>query len=371
LDGREQPNESLPRSEVFYTLNVLLGLSRLSQVPRDIDVSTIFERNVMHLLRLPVEKYAFGMTLWSAAELGLRIPREVMRHIEALLSTRENWRTFRAQDLGMMLSGIVALAKADRTELCRFAEPLFEFIVERYRGPCGVFFDAPFGFRRRFASFASQTYLSLACYSYGELTRNAHAIELANACTRRLIDLQGPHGEWPWFFDAQNGVVVDFYEVYSVHQYGMAPAFLECAERHGISKAKDAIIRGFNWVLGDNQRGNLMLMPELCLSIRSQVRKHELYSTKRRAARAVRNALLWNASTPIGPESLQLRLECRSYELGWLLWSFGNRTDLPQLTHNQIFVDALSQSGKRNIPGMSSTPRCGGSTQRLCLSSTD
>ena len=140
---------------MFYTLNVLLGLSRLSQVPHDIDVAAIFERNALDLLRLPVEKYAFGMALWSAAELGLRVPRDVVRHIEALLSTRENWRTFRAQDLGMMLTGIVALAKADRTELWRFAQPLFEFVVDRCRGQSGLFFDAPFGFRRRFASFAS------------------------------------------------------------------------------------------------------------------------------------------------------------------------------------------------------------------------
>ena len=32
-----------------------------------------------------------------------------------------------------------------------------------------LFFDAAIGPRRRFASFATQTYLTLACYAYGEL----------------------------------------------------------------------------------------------------------------------------------------------------------------------------------------------------------
>ena len=132
LDGRKQPNQSLPRSEVFYTLNVLLGLSRLSKIPTDIDLGAIFERNVWQLLKLPVEKYAFGMAMWAAAELGLDVPVEVVRHIKALLSEKKNWRTFRAQDLGIILTGIVALAKADRKELHQFAEPLFEFLVERY-----------------------------------------------------------------------------------------------------------------------------------------------------------------------------------------------------------------------------------------------
>jgi hypothetical protein len=343
LDGRDQPNESLPWSDVFYTLNVLLGLSRLSHVPNGINVSATFERNVLQLPRLPVEKYAFGMALWAAAELKLDVPAEVMHHIEALLSEKKNWSRFRAQDLGMILTGIVAQARAERKELYRFAEPLFAFLVERYHGASGLFFDEPFGLRRRFASFASQTYLTLACYAFGELARNERAIGIANACAQKLIDLQGPHGEWPWFFDAQNGLVLDFYEVYSVHQYGMAPAFLEFAERHGVPRARDALIKGFEWVLGDNQLAKPMLIPEMHLSIRSQVRKHELRTNKLRMVRAVHNAGLGRGSSLINAANLRTRLECRSYELGWILWSFGNRTDLPQLTHNQIFIDALDQ----------------------------
>jgi hypothetical protein len=41
----------------------------------------------------------------------------------------------------------------------------------------------------------------------------------------------------------------------------------------------------------------------------------------------------------IDPGDVGLRLECRSYELGWILWSFGQRSDLPELTHHQIFRD--------------------------------
>jgi hypothetical protein len=347
LDGRGQPNESLPRSDVFYTLNVLLGLSRVSHVSNGIDVSAIFERNVLQLPRLPVEKYAFGMALWAAAELKLDVPAEVVRHIEALLSEKNNWRYFRAQDLGMMLTGIVAQARADRKQCYRFAETLFAFLVERYHCASGLFFDEPFGMRRRFASFASQTYLTLACYAYGEFARNQRAIEIANACVRKLIDLQGPHGEWPWFFDAQKGLVLDFYEVYSVHQYGMAPAFLECAERHGVPGARKALIRGFEWVLGHNQLAKLMLIPDMHLSIRSHVRKHELHTNKFRMVRAVHNAYVGCSVGLTEPATLGVRLECRSYELGWILWSFGKRADLSQLTHNPVFVDDLDRS--RNL----------------------
>jgi hypothetical protein len=61
--------------------------------------------------------------------------------------------------------------------------------------------------RQRFASFATQTYLSIACYNYGDFAEDSSAVMMATNCVRKLIALQ----------------------VYSVHQYGMAPALLECA----------------------------------------------------------------------------------------------------------------------------------------------
>jgi hypothetical protein len=342
LDGRELSNESLPPSDVFYTLNVLLGMSRVDEVPDSINVSEIFRRNVLQLTKMPVAKYAFGMALWAAAELELDVPEEVARDLNSLLAERRNWREFRAQDIGMLLTGIIAQAKAGRKDWYRFADPLFSFLSDRYHSESGLFFDAPSGFRRRFASFATQTYLTIACYYYGECTGNSPAIAMANACTRKLIGMQGPRGEWPWFFDAQHGHVVDFYEVYSVHQYGMAPALLECAERHDVQEARAALIKGFKWVLGENQLGKSMLIPELQLSIRSQVRKSELRTKKKRMLRAVRNAYMRHSSTLVDATDVGLRLECRSYELGWILWSFGQRSDLSQLTHNQAFGNALS-----------------------------
>jgi hypothetical protein len=46
LDDRKQANESVPPSDVFYTLNVLLGMARVPRVPPHIDLSGTFLRNV-------------------------------------------------------------------------------------------------------------------------------------------------------------------------------------------------------------------------------------------------------------------------------------------------------------------------------------
>jgi hypothetical protein len=313
LDGRVSPNESLPRSDVFYTLNVLLGMSRVRQIPDNIGVPEIFRRNALQLTTLPVAKYAYGMALWAAAELNLDVPEPVASAARALLSDEAQWDTFRAQDLGMLLTGVVAQTKMGRTEWLPFVGLLYRFLRKRLTSGSGLFFDAASGARRRFASFATQTYLSIACYHYGEYANDPAAIKLATTCVQKLIALQGQQGEWPWFFDAVSGRVLDFYEVYSVHQYGMAPALLECAERHNVRGAKDALVKGFKWVLGENQLGRSMLVPELGLSIRSQIRKNELSTKAPRILRAVKNACLGRNSGLIDSSGVGLRLECRSY----------------------------------------------------------
>lgn len=345
LDDRTKPNESVPHSDLFYSLNVLLGYARVQQIPSNIDVREIFRRNVSQLITLPVHKYAFGVALWASAELGLEIPGDVLDAISTLLSSKENWVAFRAQDLGMILSGVVAQSRFDRKLWFRLGTELSSFLIDRYHCTSGLFCDAPTGLRRRFASFATNTYLTLACYMYGEFANDHRFIDVANSCTRALIARQGPDGEWPWFFDAMTGLILDFYEVYSVHQYGMAPAFLECAERHGVQEARPALIKGFEWVFGNNQLGKLMLMPNLHLTIRSHVRKHEFRTNKLRMLRAIKNSVCHQEARLIDPSSIQLRLECRSYELGWILWSFGKRHDLRQLTNHHVFADALKNCG--------------------------
>jgi hypothetical protein len=338
LDGRASANESLPPSDVFYTLNVLLGMSRVAEIPDNINLLEMFDRNVVQLTHLRVPKYAFGMALWAAARLGFGIPERVARELRTLLTEEGRWETFCAQDLGMLLTGVVAQARAGNKEWARFANPLFRFLKERFHGGSELFFNAPSGLRRRFASFATQTYLSIACYHYGEFAGESSAIAMASNCVRKLIALQGPLGEWPWFFDAATGRVLDFYEIYSVHQYGMAPALLECAERYDVAGARDALIKGFKWVLGDNQLGRSMLVPELGLSIRSQIRKHELTTKAPRMLRAVKNVCLGRTSGLIASSDIGIRLECRSYELGWILWSFGRRSDLRELSDHWAFA---------------------------------
>jgi len=340
LDGRPQPNESIPHSDVFYSLNVLLGLSRVpDRAAIGLDLEAIFEGCVRRLLTLPVRKYAYGMALWSGAELGFALPGDVERPIHAFLKNRDNWRDLKAQDIGILVTGLSAQAKRGRaTADTEIVHELFEFLVAHYTCRSALFFDAAHGLRRNFGSFATQTYLTIACYNYHHAFGDERALRLANACARKLMSLQGPLGEWPWFYHVPSGKVVDFYEVYSVHQDGMAPAWLEFAEKQGVTGATDAIITGFNWILGKNQMGESMLRPDLGMVVRSQVRSGELTNKSSRVLRSVFHAYMSPSQGLARPDRLTLRLECRSYHLGWVLWAFAGRDDLEMITHADAFV---------------------------------
>lgn len=341
-----RPHVSIPASDVFYTLNVLLGLSRVRDreaVPWDL--GQLFRTSCDRLQGLPVPTYAYGMAMWAGGELELEIPEQTMRTIEGLLADRSAWIEWSAQDVGIMLSGVIAQSGAGRTVWEGRAHALMEHLKENHAGsPSGLFYESPARFRRRFASFATGTYLTLACFQYGERFGDQEAINIALRCAGALRQKQGPRGEWPWFYDVRSGRILDWYQVYAVHQDGMAPAFLHHADKHGDIDAREAVRRGFFWVLGENELGASMLVPEHGIILRSHMRI-EGRQRERRALRAVINWAMGRASSPLGPDRVTVDRECRSYHLGWILWSFGARDDYRELTHHTAFAETPATAG--------------------------
>jgi hypothetical protein len=341
LDAPQPTNQSVPHSDAFYTLNVLLGVSRLPHGIRASlpDLESTYAGCCGEVRNPLFRAYACGMALWAGAALDIAPPGAMIDRVLALTSDRRALATMTAQDIGMLVSGSTALMTAEGGAWGEIAERLIGHLRERYYDPATrMFYNQPTGVRRRFSSFASQVYSMLALYHYGAARDADWAIGIANAAAARMIKLQAPNGEWPWFYYVPGGRVVDFYEVYSVHQHGMAPAFLHHAVEHGVAGARAAMGKGFLWLFGDNEMGVSMLRPAEGMFYRSQVRAGELDANRARACRSVGNAILRRSDTVDRHKKLVLRQECRSYELGWILWSFGGRTDYPELTERPEFA---------------------------------
>jgi hypothetical protein len=101
--------------------------------------------------------------------------------------------------------------------------------------------------------------------------------------------------------------------------------------------AREAIVAGFNWIFGANEMGRSMLVPELRLIYRSMARCGFRGSREARLARAVFGTLVAGENWPAQRPAVRLTREMRSYEFGWLLWSFAGRTDYPELTERDEF----------------------------------
>ena len=335
----EPANESIPASDIFYTLNVLLGFSRLPEpvIRTNVDAAAVFERCCRAAESAPLRVYGYGMALWAGAAYGIAPSGPLADRVRATLADDDALSRLTAQDLGILIAGLCAQSAAS-AEWRLAADRTVTILRDRYHEPASrLFYNQPRGLRRSFSSFASQVYPLLALYRYGETFAQDWAIALADAAAASLIALQGPRGEWGWFYYVPQGRVVDFYEVYSVHQHSMAPAFLHHAVQHGVAGARQALVKGFKWLFGDNQMGVSMLRPTERLFYRSQVRQGEPDSAWRRGVRSVANAVLHRSDTVERHTGLALRRECRSYELGWILWSFGGRTDYPELTQRPEF----------------------------------
>lgn len=340
FDPRHPGNESVFESDIFYTLNVLLGLSTVPATfhgkPDGLHATYDSCCGVAGDPRL--KTYAYGMALWTGATLGFAPPDRLIDHVTMLLTSSHALDTMTAQDVGMLASGSIAMSVKDGGRWRALADMLVERLRHHYyNSRTNLFYNQPNGFRRNFSSFASQVYAMLALYQYGEAFGADWAIQLANEASRRIISLQGPLGEWAWFYYVPGGRIVDFYEVYSVHQHGMAPAFLHHAVAHGVAGAREALIKGFNWLFGLNQMNVSMLRPVESMFYRSQLRRGELETSWPRILRSVLNAALVRSDAVRHHHGLVLREECRSYELGWILWSFGDRTDYPELTNRSEF----------------------------------
>jgi hypothetical protein len=335
----------LPVPNVFYTLNVLLGLSRVRPAdrPSDVDIERVYLSCCGELAMARetdrFRPYAYGMALWAGAALDISPPPALAARILDRIVAEDRVRRMTAQDIAMLATGAVSLALKDEAPWRAVADRLVDIIETQYFHPeARLFYNQLRGVRRVLASFASQVYPLLALYEYGAAFGTRATIELANAGAAKVISLQGPGGEWGWFYYVPGGRLVDAYEIYSVHQHGMAPAFLHHAVAHGVPGARASLVKGFNWLFGKNELGVSMLCPAEHMFYRSQLRQGEMNTTAWRGIRSVTNALLGRSDRVERHGQLGLRRECRSYELGWILWSFGGRSDYPELTQRPEFL---------------------------------
>jgi hypothetical protein len=303
---------------IRYTLIVLLGLLRAEQAGLSVPIESARLRDSIEraLGRPEVTPGDFGLLLWVESRAGTDAVERLVGSMDESLRVHGGLPAREGLELAWIVTGLATTAEsgAGRSQLTRAVDQLLANQM-----PSGLFrHSGAAGFRSRFPNFATEIYSVLALAMVARLGLDDRALLAARRAADRLLELQLPDGGWPWLYDAERGEVVERYEVYSVHQHGMAPmTLLELSEVSGDERYASAAKRGVPWLFGANELGQDMAPLDRGMTYRSIRRRRPLD----RLWLYGNTALARSVGRPRSGRgrALEVNRSCRPYELGWLV----------------------------------------------------
>lgn len=314
----------LPES-LRYTINTYLGLSEAERhsgrIPWLGDVADRVDEFVgRHEERL-ASAADHGLLLVLLARTNPSNPAvgRMFGQIERILADPHTSRGLNMQDLAWMLWGMASWA--DEARSAALAKRLFELIQTRYVHPTGLPRHSIARYRAHTVSFGSIVYYLRAMHEYGEAFGSDAARELFVRGVGRALAIQGADGSWPWMVDVRSGLPFDIYPIFTVHQDSMAMLFLFPAERYGIPGVRDAIERSVKWNFGANQLREQMVHTEPYPWIYRSIERDERSPRVRRYLRGLGPV---SNRYPSRSERVRINRECRSYHLGWVLYTWSD-----------------------------------------------
>ena len=322
-------------SEYKFTMNTLMGLHRAKATGSRVFLS--IESVYRNLAERVGEQTGLAenvaATVWTGRSIGVEVPEKAASLFDWILNRTDNYSDLSAQGLAWTMAACVACGAKYREK----ALALLRYVTERYIHPrSGLVQHSPTGFRKNWASFAASCYMAYALLLLARETGNQEARRTGLRVARALVRLQGPQGQWAWFYHIPGGRVGDYYPIYSVHQHAMAPFFLLEALDQGYCEFEEPLVKGFRWVLGQNEL-KLSMVDRTHHVIWRSVGRREPFGKLARFVRAVHVAHSGLNSGPESPDALDVNRECRSYELGWALWAFAGRHGFDDILNHPSF----------------------------------
>jgi hypothetical protein len=265
---------------------------------------------------------AAALAAWARAEVGGDAPGALFGRLVRAVRRSDALPTI---DYAWTLTALLAARHIG--DFGAAAEQAAERLLAA-QGPSGIFPHALppetlNRFRAHVGSYADQVYPIQALARYHVATGDPRALDAANRCAARIVDLQGRSGQWWWHYDVRTGTVVEDYPIYSVHQHAMGPMTLFDLLDAGGQDHRQAIGLGVSW-LRHHPETDQTLLDDHTGAIWRKIGRRE----PRKLVRSVRSA-----TTAMHPGSRlswldqifapgRIDYECRPYELGWLLYAW-------------------------------------------------
>ena len=268
-----------------------------------------------------------GLALWATGDARARRCRTCWQHaVRTFLATDDDLDRLVGMEVAWLGSDVVVGA---RTGCRRSAEPRRRRPASPARRPPAS--TSTTAARRAGVAFPTSRPDLHRCSRSCQLARaglDDDAREHAEVLANLLVRFQHPDGGWPWLFHAERAVVVEPYEIYSVHQDAMAPmALLELTDLTG-----DDSLRGGRRArpgLVDREQRARRRSPRPRRALRAPfdppaARRSTDWSWRANSAAALAHSpLTWQRDS-----TLELNATCRPYHLGWILEAWSGREHL-------------------------------------------
>ena len=197
-----------------------------------------------------------GLALWADARRDGGDTALLLRQLERALDSEKRMQSLVGMELAWILVGVAQhTVRSGRGE--DVLRNVSDHLRSARRAQSGLYrHDDVSRTRRHLPNFATEIYTLLALATIARTDLVPGALDDAIVLARQLVRLRLPDGGWPWLFDAERAVVVEPYEIYTVHQDAMAPmAFLELADVTGDKRWIREAIAGVPWSRGSNELG--------------------------------------------------------------------------------------------------------------------
>jgi hypothetical protein len=333
VDGKYQNDFDHPRAQ-RYSINSLAGIHRMTLAhPGSWDFGKVLERYLEKHLESVTDAGDKGLLLYVLAECRHPHATRQFDIVKKLAVDEKVYCSQVLQDACWLLYGLIAYSRNfSDAESRALAKQCYNWLTSRFMNGTSLFpYHKVTGPRKRFVSFGGITYFLKAIYEYASTFDDLSASQLFKDAVGEILLRQGPMGEWAWFYDSMSGRVVDWYEVYSVHQEAMAMLFLLPAHDMGVSEVESAIDSSVSWLFGRNELGAKIMVDAPFFSYRS-IRRSGPMQRQIRIARAALLAASGKKAGHAEPSKLEINKECRSYEMGWTLYAWAGRNDFEEFT---------------------------------------
>lgn len=337
LKDGEYINDFLNIGRFRYTVNVIAALQKVQNyynIPWDLEhlIETYVNEHIPHDLDVANR----GLLLHILTLQNHDASKELYFWLVEKLGSKSRALKYPLQHLAWSSIGITTYANKYRDKgSVSFARKVLNYLYQDLMNETTMIPKYNQSSRGVFISFGYIAYFLKAIH-YFALTFNDSSIKtIFKEAVKRVLALQGENGEWPWFVNSSTGEIMDWYQIYSVHQDSMAMLFLLPAFDMGVEGAEDAICRSYRWLFGSNELNKSLILKEPFFIYRS-IRRRENFEREKRFLRTIKNSIFNKQSMRIPSQKLAINKECRSYHLGWILYAWSDRTDFNEFTELKL-----------------------------------